>query len=161
MSGMGLDSYINNAPQVIRCGLKPRVHVSKCSISHRERTKISKEQREKIKSAIAKKLLEGKTLCKVIHYELCVDGLITEDKGNADIPCLKSSSIAKYIQETRVHLNINLPLIKVTIIKVYKRMIKLNRGRKRINISLLAREVGCSAEWARMVLKESKLLESN
>ena len=160
MDSAAINFFANKSLPILD-GVKPRIHIGKCSISHRERTKISKEQRENIKTAIAKKLLEGKTLCKVIHYELCVDGLITEDKSNEDIPCLKSSSIAKYIQETRSHLNISLPLVKVTIIKVYKRMIKLNRGRQRINISLLAREVGCSAEWARMVLKESKLLASN
>lgn len=161
MSGMGLDSYIDNAPQVIRCGLKPRVHIGKCSINHRDRTKISKEQRKEIKEAIAKKLLEGKTLCKVIHYELCADGLITEDNNDEKLPCLKRTSVAKYIQEIRISLGINLPLVKVTVIKVYKKMVRLDKSGRRINISSLAREVGCSAEWARKVLKDSNLLASN
>lgn len=160
MNGMAHNFYVQGDARVIVSVAKPRLHIGKCSIKQ-HRTKISKEQREEIIAAIEKKLLEGKTLCKVIHYELCVDGLITEDKNNDELPFLKQSSVAKYIQKTRVKLKINLPLAKNTIIKVYRRMVKLNRRGKRIKISSLAREVGCSAEWARKILKDSNLLTSN
>lgn len=152
--------FSENKSLPILNGVKPRVHIGKCSISHRDRTKISKEQREKVIAAVEKKLLEGKTLCKVIHYELCVDGLIAEDKSNNELPFLKQSSIAKYIQEARVKLKINLPLVKNTVIKVYKTMVKLNRGGERIKISLLAREVGCSPEWASKVLKQANIIKN-
>lgn len=141
---------------------RPAVYIWKCSVKHRDRTRMSKLQRDKILAAIEKKILDGKHLCKVIQHELIRDGLITDDKENGDIPYLKVSRIAQYIKASRVKLNINLPYAKFRILELHDRMIRSSTARKKITIhcGFIAQETGCTEEWVREVLhREGKLVK--
>lgn len=133
---------------------RPVVHIGECSVKHRDRTRMSKLQRDKILAAIEKKILEGKHLRKIIHYELIRDGLITDDKENGDLPHLKSTRIAQYIKATRVKLKIDLPLAKLRIIELHDKMVRSSTPRNKLSIhcGFIARETGCTEEWVREVL---------
>ena len=71
------------------------------------------------------------------------------------MPWLKQSTIAKYIQQARIAMDINLPSVKNRVISLHKKMVRLNENNgKRIKATVIAREVGCCVEWARIVLKD-------
>lgn len=149
-------SLLDN-PSIPASKAGPVINFGMCSVKHRDRTKMSKEQREKIVKAIEQKVLEGKHLRKTIHFELVRDGLVTDDKENGDIPHLKASRIAQLILEARVRLNVQLPLAKNRIIDLHNKLVMSRTAREKVDIScrFIALETGCSEEWVRQVLHES------
>lgn len=97
-------------------------------------------------------------MIKVIYYELCDDGMISEHKNDEGIPNLKLSIIAKYVNESIKKLGI-IRTKKQHILIVYERYKKHDPVsiRKRGYGKLIAQEVGCGVKFVWDVLKLNRV----
>lgn len=124
---------------------------------------MSRNQRERIIKAIEEKLLQGKTVRKVIHNELIKEGLITDNPEDDTVPNLKESRIAQYIKFSRERLGVDLPLSKNKILDLHDKMVASSTARNKLmaHCGFIAIEARCTQDWVREVLRKYRPSYSN